>query len=108
MNLEIMESKLISLNNLIAEFTDRSGAADRPRIKKYLIDILRKNHELNIDMSSIRSLSPSFAYEIFGKLIDEFRENVVEYIHFTNDERQLSDRIKAAFDRRKLILKKTA
>ncbi len=58
-----------------------------------------------VDLSNMRSLSPSFAYEAFGKLYDIFGESVVKRLKFTNDSRDLHKRILSALDRRREVLR---
>lgn len=70
----------------------------------FLIEILKSSTTLIIDLKEINSISPSFSYIAFGKLVDEFGESVMERLEFTNDNLNLKKIILRSIDRRKKIL----
>jgi hypothetical protein len=83
LNSSVDEDDLIELSHLIIQ-----------KINK--IDIVY------VDLKNIRSLSPTFAYEAFGKLVDKI-PNVINRLRFLNDSRKLRDRILTAIQRRQKI-----
>jgi hypothetical protein len=95
----------IVLNKLMST-SDGTYVSIKPQfqeqIRTHIIERLRRVGFAKIDLSGIRSLSPSLAYEVFGKLVDESDLKIDKSkIQFLNDERGLSDRIWDAIDRRR-------
>ena len=82
---------------------DASGKNRTEIIKTHLLNLLKERDKVVIDMISMKSLSPSFAYEAFGKLFDEFGDSIKKRLFFINDNLKLQERIKKAIDRRSLL-----
>lgn len=57
-----------------------------------------------IDFEGQTRLSPSIAYNAFGKLVDSFGPNVFENLTFKNDSSDLQKRIESAIARRVRVL----
>jgi len=82
---------------------DASGKDKPEKIKAHFLNLLKERDSIVIDMVSMKSLSPSFAYEAFGKLFDEFGDSIKRRLIFVNDKLKLQERIKKAIERRALM-----
>ncbi|XGC81061.1 STAS-like domain-containing protein [Bdellovibrio bacteriovorus] len=104
-----MENHMILLYEVLDCSEQSKGQAtgmDKPQaVKEMLKSALEKDAEVTLDMSNMRSLSPSFAYEAFGKLYDIFGDSINSRLKFVNDERNLQERIYSALNRRKEVLR---
>lgn len=75
----------VNLYNMLDNCQVLSGSKgiDAPSsLRQHLIRKLNNGDIVCIDLSNLKSLSPSFAYEAFGKLVDEFgaeAENRLQY-----------------------------
>ena len=76
---------------------------DLTKLRNHLIQKLQNSNVVYIDLSNLRSLSPSFAYEVFGKLADKL-EGLEDKLKYSNDKRNLKTRILNALSRRKNVL----
>lgn len=85
---------------------DLSGLDNPESIREKLLEELKEGVILEIDFINTKSLSPSFAYESFGKLADKFGENIFHMITFKNDSFGLSKRVTDAISRRLLVTAK--
>lgn len=71
---------------------------------------LKKSFEASgkvvIDFTGVRSVSPSFAYECFGKMYDtkDNLEKLLGNIEVRNDERNLFQKVEKAIQRRIMVL----
>jgi hypothetical protein len=104
----MMENNKIILYKLLGkseEFPMVSGQDKPETVREKVKTALIANRTVEVDLANLRSLSPSFAYEAFGKLFDEFGEGVIERLVFTNDPRGLKSRIVNALQRRREILR---
>ncbi len=97
---------------LLSELLDKklnentlSGKDNPTQVLVHISDLLNKYDDVTIDLSNMRSLSPSFAYEAIGKLFDEFGTQLLNRLHFVNDPLDLQSRIIDAVKRRENILK---
>lgn len=73
-------------------------------VRKLIIESLNEADALELDLANVRSLSPSFAYEVFGKLVDIYGSDVESKIIFINDIANLKTRILDAIHRRSKVL----
>ena len=73
-------------------------------VRTVLLDLLSTYRTVEIDLSSARTLTPSFAYIAFGHLYDVHRESLLERLHFVNDAKTLASRILAAISRRRDVV----
>lgn len=80
-----------------------SGIDATEHVRKKILSVLDKTETLEIDLGSIRNLSPSFAYNVFGKLFDQLGDSLLERVDFVNDVRNLKSRITEAVERRRKI-----
>lgn len=74
------------------------------RVRAQVESLLNVHNAITIDLSSARSLSPSFAYLAFGLLYDSFKDSLPGRLQFVNDSSHLSTRVYDAIARRKRIL----
>lgn len=98
----------INLGRLLASMSEVNtlGSADLPlQVRTEIESILDSGKDCLIDLGDMRSLSPSFAYEVFGKLFDKYGDSILRRINFQNDRRDLSSRIVDAIKRRKQNIK---
>lgn len=104
-----MENLAILVYDVLDSSENSNGKAtgmDKPQLlKEKILNTLRTEREVTLDMANMRSLSPSFAYEAFGKLYDVFGDDIQSRLKFVNDERDLQKRIFSALDRRKEVLR---
>lgn len=101
-----MASHVILLYELL-KMEDPSVASAKGEPSKVRNEIklaLKASDKVTVDMSHLRSLSPSFAYEAFGPLVDEFGEDVQHRLQFVNDPLRLQTRIIEAMKRRQLVI----
>ena len=84
-------------------YIDASGKDKTEIIKTHFLNLLKEQDNVTIDMVSMKSLSPSFAYEAFGKLFDEFGDSIKKRLVFINDKLKLQERILKAIERRALM-----
>ena len=69
-----------------------------------MTDSLNKTGCVEINFEGVERLTPSLAYNTFGRLVDSFGKDVLQKIKITNDHKKLSSRIEAAINKRHLIL----
>ena len=103
-----MENKSIILYKLLnknEEFPVASSHDKPETVREQVKSALAANGPVEVDLANMRSLSPSFAYEAFGKLYDDFGDQVAERLVFKNDPRGLHTRILNALLRRREILR---
>ena len=76
------------------------------KVRKEVQDYLKTCDVVKIDLSGIRSLSPSFAYKAFGQLFEDpdQLDKLKNRLKFINDHLSLESRIWKAIDRRKIVL----
>jgi len=105
---EVVENARISLYEIIGTDGKVDGvvtsSSSPEAVRDKIRNALKDSEQVTVDLSRMRSLSPSFAYQAFGLLVDEFGESTRTRIAFENDEKQLQTRITAAIDRRLKIL----
>lgn len=82
-----------------------SGNNHPERVFEHLRSDLQRLDVVTVDLARMRSLSPSFAYEAFGKLVDTYGKDVRSRLNFINDPLNLKSRIFAAIDRRSQVIK---
>lgn len=99
----IQVSKLLDSTDVVPSGKDKPDS-----LRAALRNALLSNQAIEVDLSGLRGLSPSFAYEAFGKLVDEFGANVLSRFLFINDQLHLEDRVRDAVSRRLEILKPSA
>ena len=85
-----------------------SAQGKAPQVREQIKQSLLVAEKVTVDFSNMRSLSPSFAYEAFGLLVDEFGENLQERIEFVNDNLNLSSRVLDALNRRLNVIRPRA
>ena len=73
------------------------------KLRKSILRELKQSDYIEIDLGSTDSLSPSFAYRVFGRLVDHCSE-LDKKIKFINDKRNLSKRVLDAIKRRRIII----
>lgn len=104
-----MESHMIKLYEILDCSEHSMGEVtgmDKPQeVKEKILAALASEPDVTVDMSHMRSLSPSFAYEAFGKLYDIFGDSITTKLKFINDEKNLQQRIYSALNRRKEVLR---
>lgn len=95
-------SKTLLLSSYLDGSSSLSGINNPHVIREEIAQSIENEASaiIEIDMKGLESLSPSFAYEAFGKLVDQFGSAIKERLIFTNDELNLSRRILDAFVRR--------
>ena len=97
---------------LYERLNQKAGVAgtDNPAsLRADILNILRSpENTVEIDFLGMRSLSPSFAYEAFGKLVDDLGETVIKRLNFNNDTLDLKQRIQDAISRRKNVIQAQA
>lgn len=81
-----------------------TGEESAKGVYERIAETLDREGQVAVDMEGIQSLSPSFAYEAFGKLVDRFGSTVDKKIRFENDPFSLSTRVTQALDRRKRVV----
>jgi hypothetical protein len=90
---------------IISNCNKATGSEDADSVRGALKEHLSKYSCIIIDLSNTRSLSPSFAYNVFGKLYDDLKEDFDTRVRFINDNRSLKVRIDDAILRRIQVLK---
>ena len=98
-------SKTLLLSSYLDGSSSLSGINKPEAIRNDIASFLISDNtsEVFIDMSNLESLSPSFAYEAFGKLVDDFGIVIKERLRFVNDDLNLSRRIIDALIRRSSV-----
>ena len=81
-----------------------SGETSPTQLQTLIKDSLEKFQVVSIDLKSIQSISPSFAYETFGKLVDFFGAKVEDRLRFENDPLNFQKRIFEAIRRRAQVI----
>ena len=76
------------------------------KIKESLREQFDVKNDFTVDLSGVRSISPSFAYRCFGRLYEEKEdlEKLLEKIKFKNDRHNFEKKIVDAIKRRIFIL----
>jgi hypothetical protein len=101
-------TETISLYTLLqseGSVTESISSKDKPDfVRSRVKEALARSQDLEIDLSKLRNLSPSFAYEAFGKLVDDFGAEVKNRFKFINDDIGLSQRILDAIERRNRVV----
>ncbi|MEO5971305.1 MAG: STAS-like domain-containing protein [Bdellovibrionia bacterium] len=92
---------LVPVKNGVGNLSGEEHARD---VYVRIVQALEREGQVDMDMGGIESLSPSFAYEAFGKLVDRFGPTVNNKIRFENDPLHLSIRIVQALERRKRVV----
>jgi len=103
----MMTEITISLYDILNKQEGRemlSGRDEPEKVREQIRAAFAKASIVKIDLGKLRSLSPSFAYEAFGKLVDEYGENLLQKLQFTNDQLDLKSRIVDALQRRRRVL----
>lgn len=77
-----------------------TGSTANNKLKALLDESLSTHNDLVVDFLNVKSLSPSFAYEHFGKLVDKYGSHVLSKIKFVNDPLDLGKRVVDAIQRR--------
>jgi hypothetical protein len=96
----------LQLNDLVEQIRRAPNSDDLPRKVRAEIELrLSKHPVIVIDLLNMRSLSPSFAYEVFGKLVDSLGDGVIKRLSFVNDPMDLQSRIIEALKRRHQVVK---
>ena len=72
-------------------------------VRRSLSRLLADNANLEIDLSRLKNLSPSFAFQVFGRIYLDDDKDILAKISFKNDGRNLSSRVIAAIERAKRI-----
>ena len=104
MNSEVYVS-LVELMEMKNSVEIQACGEHHPEELRHKLSILLKDNErIYMDFAGLKSLSPSFAYEAFGKLVDQMGLSVANRIVARNDERQLFSRISEAFARRNRVV----
>lgn len=104
------EGCLINFKDLVDkdsnEMINASHMDNTDTIKTRLLSYLEKYESIEIDMTDVRSVSPSFAYESFGQLYEtpEKLEKLKSRLKFLNDKLNLQSSIWKAIDRRQKVL----
>lgn len=80
-----------------------SGIDATESVRSRILQKLEAAEILEIDLGTTRSLSPSFAYNVFGKLYDKLGDTLLSRLDFVNDSRNLKSRIIEAVERRRKI-----
>ena len=99
--------KRISLSDLLTKDERVCSLQEKERpekIRKILEAYLNEFEVLEIDLSNLRSLTPSLAYIAFGHLFDIFGDRISTNLRFIEESPILSSRILDAIDRRKRVL----
>ena len=91
-----IEIKLSDLIDLLS--------SDSVSLRDSLFNALRESDSVVIDFAGIKSFSPSFAYEHFGKLFDTFGPSLASKISFKNDPFGFGKRVYDAIERRTRVV----
>lgn len=80
------------------------GEDSPDEVREHILQRLNRAEVLEVDLKSMRSMSPSFAYHAFGRLYDSLGEATLKRIEFVNDLRNLKVNVLDAVRRRQKIL----
>ena len=105
MGVTLRMKDLVPLKDNLGRF---SGEQDAKGVFIQIVKVLEREGKISMDLEGVESLSPSFAYEAFGKLVDRFGPSIESKIYFENDPFRLSTRIKEAIERRKRVVEANA
>lgn len=101
---------MISYESLLSDPKVQKAAAPKrgAAVREILLRYFKTYQTVEIDLSSVMTLTPSFAYEAFGYLYDELRDDAVNRLSLKNDTHSLGHRITDAIKRRRMVLTTTA
>ena len=76
------------------------------KIKNALRKQFDEDKNFTIDLNGVRAISPSFAYQCFGRLYDDKKdlEKLINRINVLNDSHNFKDKIIDAIRRRIIVL----
>jgi len=113
MNAQSKDCVIMLVNLLGANAANSTLPSNQSFIEKTKSELKKQLEiceEVRIDVANIKSISPSFAYELFAQLYTnaEQLEGLKTKIKFLNDTLNLSHIIWKAIDRRKKVLLATS
>jgi hypothetical protein len=97
---------VITLESVLIDPNVKNATPDKrgDAVRAIMANLMKAHGSIQLDLSATNTLTPSFAYQAFGYLYDDFRDEALSHLSFTNDRFQLGTRISNAIQRRKLVV----